>query len=112
MASRTVVDSVQRVAGPPANVEALEAELEALRERHPEVVLRRYLDKIPAIDPTAYLAPTAALVGDVTIGARASVWYGCVLRADVNRIELESAAGAGQEVYRKEQSHAERVLQD
>lgn len=88
MASRTVVDSVQRVAGPPANVEALEAELEALRERHPEVVLRRYLDKIPAIDPTAYLAPTAALVGDVTIGARASVWYGCVLRADVNRIEL------------------------
>jgi len=88
MASRTVVDSVERVEGPPANVEALEAELEALRELHAGVVLRRYLDRIPSIDPTAYLAPTAAIVGDVTIKARASVWYGCVLRADVNRIEL------------------------
>ncbi|MCR9160946.1 MAG: gamma carbonic anhydrase family protein [Nannocystaceae bacterium] len=86
MASRTVVDSIERVDGPPPNVEALESELEALAARHPGVVLRRYLGRVPSIDPTAYLAPTAALIGDVTIGARASVWYGCVLRADVNRI--------------------------
>ncbi len=88
MASRTVVDSVERVEGPPDNVEALEAALEGLRKRHPDVVLRRYLAHIPKIDPSAYLAPTAALIGDVVIGARASVWYGCVLRGDVNRIEL------------------------
>lgn len=88
MASRTVVDSVERVEGPPPNVEALESSLETLRAQHPEVVFRRYLDTVPSVDPTAYLAPTAALIGDVTIGARASVWYGCVLRGDVNRIVL------------------------
>lgn len=88
MASRTVVDSVERVEGPPENVEALEAALDALRQRHPDVVLRRYLAHIPTVDNSAYLAPTAALIGEVTIGPRASVWYGCVLRGDVNRIEL------------------------
>jgi len=88
MASRTVVDSVERVGGPPPNVDALESALRSLREKHPEVVFRRYLAHVPSVDPTAYLAPTAALVGDVTVGARASIWYGCVLRADVNRIVL------------------------
>ncbi|MGH1343420.1 MAG: gamma carbonic anhydrase family protein [Nannocystales bacterium] len=88
MASRTVVDSVERVEGPPDNVDDLEAALVALRERHPDVVLRRYLAHIPTVDASAYLAPTAALIGDVSVGPGASVWYGCVLRADVNRIEL------------------------
>ncbi len=88
MASRTVVDSVERAHGPPDDVEALEQALDELRARHPQVVLQRYLDRIPSIDASAYLAPTAAIVGDVTIAARASVWYGCVLRGDVNRIEL------------------------
>lgn len=88
MASRTVVDSVERVEGPPANLAALDDELRALRERHPDVVVRRYLDRVPRIEASAYIAPTAALIGDVRVGARASVWYGCVLRGDVNRIEL------------------------
>jgi carbonic anhydrase/acetyltransferase-like protein (isoleucine patch superfamily) len=88
MASRTVVDSVERVDGPPPNVDELERAVAALGELHPGAVVRRYLDRVPRVDPSAYLAPTAVLVGDVTIGARASVWYGCVLRGDVNRIEV------------------------
>lgn len=36
----------------------------------------------PRIDPTAFLAPTAVLIGDVEIGADASVWFGAVLRGD------------------------------
>jgi len=47
--------------------------------------------KTPQIDPTAWIAPNATLIGDVTIGAGASVWYGAVLRGDMDRIEL----GAG-----------------
>lgn len=94
MVSRTVVDSVVKVAGPPANELALEAELDALRGRHPGAVFERYVSAIPAVDAAAYIAPTAALVGDVRIGARASVWYGCVLRGDVNHIEL----GAGSNI--------------
>ncbi len=50
--------------------------------------LHTYLDKTPSIDPTAYVSRHAVLIGDVTIGKNASVWPGCVLRADINSIEL------------------------
>jgi len=42
----------------------------------------------PRIDPTAFVAPGAQLIGDVEIGAGASIWYNCVLRGDVNRIVI------------------------
>lgn len=45
----------------------------------------------PDIDDSAFVAPTATLVGAVTLGAGASVFYGAVLRADVDSIEV----GAG-----------------
>jgi carbonic anhydrase/acetyltransferase-like protein (isoleucine patch superfamily) len=35
------------------------------------------------IHPTAFIAPTAAVMGDVTLGQEASVWYGAVLRGDM-----------------------------
>jgi carbonic anhydrase/acetyltransferase-like protein (isoleucine patch superfamily) len=38
---------------------------------------------VPSIDPTAFIAPTAVVMGDVTIGAEASVWYTAVVRADL-----------------------------
>lgn len=47
--------------------------------------------KSPVIDPTAWVAPNATLIGDVHIGPGASVWFGVVMRADMDRIEL----GAG-----------------
>ncbi len=50
--------------------------------------LEKYLAKDPQIDPTAYVSRSATLIGDVKIGAHASVWPGCVLRADINSIEL------------------------
>src|ERR1700719_4139707 len=36
----------------------------------------------PRVDPTAFVAPTATLIGDVTVEAGASVWFNTVLRAD------------------------------
>ena len=44
--------------------------------------------KTPRIDPTAFVAPGAQLIGDVEIGPEASIWYNCVLRGDVNRIRV------------------------
>jgi carbonic anhydrase/acetyltransferase-like protein (isoleucine patch superfamily) len=44
--------------------------------------------KTPHIHPTAFVAPGAQLIGDVEIGAEASIWYNCVLRGDVNRIRI------------------------
>lgn len=39
-------------------------------------------DRVPTVHDTAFVAPTAVVVGDVTLGPRASVWYGAVVRAD------------------------------
>ena len=44
--------------------------------------------KRPVVHPTAFVAPTAAVIGDVEIGEGASVWYGCVLRGDTNTIRV------------------------
>jgi len=38
--------------------------------------------KTPSIAPSAFVAPTAVLVGDVTVGEECSVWFGAVLRGD------------------------------
>jgi len=42
----------------------------------------------PQIDPSAYIAETADLIGDVTIGADSSVWFRSVIRGDVNHIRI------------------------
>jgi carbonic anhydrase/acetyltransferase-like protein (isoleucine patch superfamily) len=40
------------------------------------------------IDETAWVAPSADLMGDITLGADASVWYQCVLRGDIGAITV------------------------
>ena len=44
--------------------------------------------KSPRIDPAAFVAPGAQLIGDIEVGPEASIWYNCVLRGDVNRIRI------------------------
>jgi len=46
----------------------------------------------PSVHPTAFIAPTATLVGDVIIEEGASVWYGAVLRADFGPIIVRRGA--------------------
>src|SRR5512142_1130332 len=43
-----------------------------------------YKGKRPKISSTAFIAPTAVIIGDVSIGDEASVWWGAVLRSDQN----------------------------
>jgi carbonic anhydrase/acetyltransferase-like protein (isoleucine patch superfamily) len=43
------------------------------------------------IHPSAFIAPGAVVLGDVTLGPRASVWYGAVLRADMAAIVVGEA---------------------
>jgi len=47
-----------------------------------------YGGKTPLVDPAAFVAPGAQLIGDIEIGPEASIWYNCVLRGDVNRIRI------------------------
>ncbi len=44
--------------------------------------------KIPRIHDSAFIAPGCTIIGDVEIGADSSIWYNCVLRADVSRIVI------------------------
>src|SRR2546426_3322104 len=46
----------------------------------------------PKVHPSAFVAPTAVLVGDVTVEENASVWYNAVLRADFNPIVVRRGA--------------------
>ena len=48
--------------------------------------------KAPTIHRTAFVAPTATLVGDVTVEEGASVWYGAVLRADYSPVIVRAGA--------------------
>jgi carbonic anhydrase/acetyltransferase-like protein (isoleucine patch superfamily) len=48
--------------------------------------------KTPQVHPSAWIAPTATLVGDVIVEADASVWYGAVIRADFGRIVIREGA--------------------
>lgn len=46
----------------------------------------------PRVHPTAFIAPTAVLIGDVTVEERASVWYNAVVRADFAPIVIRRGA--------------------
>ncbi len=46
----------------------------------------------PKVHPDAYIAPTAVLIGDVEVGAGASVWFGAVLRGDEAAIKVGEGA--------------------
>jgi carbonic anhydrase/acetyltransferase-like protein (isoleucine patch superfamily) len=48
--------------------------------------------KEPQVDPEAFVAPTASVIGDVALRSGTSVWYGAVIRGDVERIEVGSSS--------------------
>lgn len=47
-----------------------------------------YKGIMPTIAEDAFIAPGAVVIGDVTIGSRSNVWFGCVIRGDVNTIRI------------------------
>jgi carbonic anhydrase/acetyltransferase-like protein (isoleucine patch superfamily) len=56
------------------------------------VNLFEFEGKRPTVHPEAFVAPTATLIGDVTVEKGASVWYGAVLRADICAIVVREGA--------------------
>lgn len=42
----------------------------------------------PTIDPAAFIAPTATIIGDTVIGPDSGIWFGCTVRGDVNEIRI------------------------
>ena len=51
-------------------------------------MIRSFKDKHPKVAATAFVEPSAQIVGDVHLGEHSSVWFNCVLRGDVNAIRV------------------------
>jgi len=56
--------------------------------RFPWATILPFEGKVPAIHASAFVAPGARIIGDVTLGPQSSVWYNCVLRADIHAIVI------------------------
>ena len=51
-----------------------------------------YRNILPRIDPTAFVAPNAVVIGDVEIGPYANIWFNCVIRGDDAAIRIGAGA--------------------
>jgi gamma-carbonic anhydrase len=51
-------------------------------------MIGKFLDIIPKIAGTSFIAPSADIIGAVEIGKYSSVWFNVVVRADINRIKI------------------------
>ena len=48
----------------------------------------KFKEFYPVIHPKAWVAPSADVIGNITVGEDSSIWFGCVLRADVNSVQI------------------------
>ncbi len=51
-------------------------------------MIKNFQDKTPKIHESVFVAENAVIIGDVGIAQDASIWYGCVIRGDVNYIRI------------------------
>ena len=66
----------------------------------------------PVIHPSAFVAPGADLIGRVRVARDASIWFGCVLRGDVNRIVIGEATNIQDGSILHVDDHAPCVIAD
>lgn len=53
-----------------------------------ETYIRSYRDVRPHIATSAFVAVGVVIAGDVEIGPDSGIWYGCIIRADVNKVRI------------------------
>lgn len=52
------------------------------------MIIRPFKDVYPKLDKDSFVAENAVILGDVEIGEKSGVWYGCILRGDVEKIRI------------------------
>lgn len=57
-------------------------------QQFPGAIIQPFHGIFPTIHPSAWIAPGAVVIGDVHIGADTNVWFGTVIRGDVNTIRI------------------------
>lgn len=58
------------------------------KDEHPGAILLPYGEHEPQIEADVYIAPGAAIIGDVALGAESSVWFNTTIRGDVQPIRI------------------------
>ena len=56
--------------------------------RHLMPIILPFANHVPRIDPCAWIADNAVVIGDVEIASGATIWFGAVLRGDVGPIRI------------------------
>ncbi|QOP45154.1 gamma carbonic anhydrase family protein [Sulfurimonas paralvinellae] len=51
-------------------------------------MIHKFKDTIPSVKEATWIAPSADVIGDVSIGKDCSIWFGCVVRGDVHYISI------------------------
>lgn len=59
-----------------------------MTQTYPDVSIIPFGGKAPKIHPSAFIAPGCRIIGNVEIGADVSIWYNCVIRADINFVRI------------------------
>jgi gamma-carbonic anhydrase len=60
-----------------------------MMESHDVLIrLAKYLERQPSVAESAFVAPSASLMGAVIVGEHSSIWYQAVVRADIHSIEI------------------------
>ena len=52
------------------------------------MMIRPYKNILPTLAKNVFIAENAVVIGDVHIGAESNVWFGCIIRGDVNHIRI------------------------
>ncbi len=52
------------------------------------MAIERFYEHAPSIDPSAFIANSADIIGRVTVGKNANIWYNATLRGDINEITV------------------------
>lgn len=71
-----------------------------------------YRGRVPKIDPSAFVAPTAVLIGNVEIGPESSIWFGAVLRGDNGPIRIGARTSIQDNAVVHVSEHGQTIVED
>jgi carbonic anhydrase/acetyltransferase-like protein (isoleucine patch superfamily) len=71
-----------------------------------------YRGRSPKVHPSAFIAPTAVLIGDVEVGAESSIWFGAVLRGDNGPIRIGARTSIQDNAVLHVSEHGRTVVDD
>ncbi len=71
-----------------------------------------YRGRMPKVDPSAFVAPTAVLIGDVEVGPESSIWFGAVLRGDNGPIRIGARTSIQDNAVVHVSEHGRTIVDD